>query len=287
MLLAAMVDGWWRKQFCGMLVGAEGAVWVSGWCWRMVWGLGLECEVDGPLPDAGGGMLAVVANHLSYLDILVMSATQPMVMVAKSEIRGWPLLGWITAQAGTVYVQRPDAPGGRTQTHSEVNALMAEAYRSGLPVLFFPEGTTTGGETVLPFRRGLFNSVVWDGVPVTTAALAYELGPGNAAATVAEDVCFVGDAEFAPHLFRAMGLRGLKVRVKFGGERVAGVDRFELAREARNRVVELYEGISGVRGIELGLDFPRALVGADAGENLFDGPVERGAAVYDEVGVGC
>jgi len=283
MLLAAVVDGWWRKQFCGMRVGAEGAVWVSGWCRRMVRGLGIECVVDGPVPDARGGMLAVLANHLSYLDILVMSATRPMVMVAKSEIRGWPLLGWITAQAGTVYVQRADAPGGQTQTHTEVNALMAAAYRSGLPVLFFPEGTTTGGETVLPFRRGLFHSVVYDGAAVETAALSYELGPGNGAATVAEDVCFVGDADFAPHLLRALGLCGLKVRVRFGGERVVGEDRFELARAARDSVVGLYEGLSGVRGIERGVDFVRA----DAGQHLLDRPVKRGAAIYDEVGVGC
>jgi 1-acyl-sn-glycerol-3-phosphate acyltransferase len=216
----------------------------------------------------------VVANHLSYLDILVMSATRPFVMVSKVEVRGWPLLGWITAQAGTVYVERADVKGGQKQTHAEVNAMMATAFRSGLPVLFYPEGTTTGGDTVLPFRRGLFNSIVRDGVPATTAALAYEIGPGNEGMNVAEHVCFVGDAEFGPHLFNLLGLTGVKVRVRFGGERIDGNDRFELALNARDRVVELYEGLSQVHGIERGVEFPRA--------RSRDRLVEDSAPAYDE-----
>lgn len=281
LLLAAVVDGQRRKTFCGMTVGPEGAVWVSGWCRRIMRALELKCVVEGPLPVAGTGGLAVVANHLSYLDILVMSATRPFVMVSKCEVRGWPLLGWITAQAGTVYVERADVKGGQRQTHAEVNAMMAKAFRSGLPVLFYPEGTTTSGDVVLPFRRGLFNSVVYDGVPVMTAALAYEMDASNADCSVAEDVCFVGDAEFGPHLFKALGLRGLKVTVRFGADEVAGEDRFALALNARDRVCELYEEISGVRGMERGVAFS-----SKQREHLFDGPVERLGAVHGEVGVG-
>ena len=256
LLLLAVGDGQWRKMFCGMKVGSEGALWVSAWCRRIVRALGLTCEIEGPLPEAGARGVAVVANHLSYLDILVMSATRPFVMVSKSEVRTWPLLGWITAQAGTIYVERADVKGGQRQTHAEVNAMMAEALRSGLPVLFYPEGTTSTGDGVLPFRRGLFNSVVCDGVPVKTAALAYEMDSSNAGCTLAEDVCFVGDAKFGPHLFKALGLKGLKAKIRFGTEEIAGVDRFALALNARDRVCELYEEIAGVRGVERGVGFP-------------------------------
>ncbi len=258
LLFAAVADGQFRKTFCGMRVGTDGAVWVSRWCRRIMRAMGLDCVVEGPVPDAGDGMLAVVANHLSYLDILAMASVRPFVMVSKIEVRGWPLLGWITAQAGTVYVQRADVKGGQTQTHAEVNAMMAEAFRSGLPVLFYPEGTTTGGETVLPFRRGLFNAVMHDRVPVRTAALAYEIDPSNAGVTVADDVCFVGDAEFGPHLFNALGLRSVKARIRFGAEEIAGRDRFELAVNARDSVIALYEELSCVSGIERGVEFPRA-----------------------------
>jgi 1-acyl-sn-glycerol-3-phosphate acyltransferase len=276
LLLAAVMDGQWRKTFCGMKVGAEGAIWVSGWCRRIMRGLGLECVVDGPLPVADERGLAVVANHLSYLDILVMSATRPFVMVSKCEVRGWPLLGWITAQAGTVYVERADLKGGQKQTHAAVNAMMAAAFRSGLPVLFYPEGTTTSGDKILPFRRGLFNSVVCDEVPLKTAALAYEMDASNQGCTIAEDVCFVRDAAFGPHLFKALGLRGVKVRVRFGADEIVGEDRFALAMNARDRVCDLYEAISGVRGISRGVAFPSLQEERVLGRVLPDGPTARG-----------
>jgi 1-acyl-sn-glycerol-3-phosphate acyltransferase len=280
LLLAAVAHGQWRKMFRGMKVGADGAVWVSAWCRRIVRALGLQCEIEGPIPEAGAGGLGVVANHLSYLDILVMSAVRPFVMVSKCEVRGWPLLGWITAQAGTVYVERADVKGGQTQTHAEVNAMMAAAFRSGLPVLFFPEGTTTSGDGVLPFRRGLFNSVVYDRVPVKTAALAYAIDASNVGCTVGEDVCFVGDAEFGPHLFKALGLKGVKVRVRFGAETIAGEDRFALALNARDSVCELYEAISGVCGLERGVEFPSL-----QRQQVLYGMVERAGSLRGEAGV--
>ena len=277
LLLAAVIDGHWRKAFCGMNVGAEGAVWVSAWCRRIMMALGLQCEIDGPVPSAGLRGLALVANHLSYLDILVMSATRPFVMVSKCEVRSWPLLGWITAQAGTIYVERADVRGGQRQTHAEVNAMMAAAFRSGLPVLFYPEGTTTSGDGVLPFRRGLFNSVVKDRVPVKTAALTYEMEASNAGCTIAEDVCFVGDAQFGPHLFKALGLKGLKVRVRFGTDEVQGEDRFALACHARDQVCDLYEDISGARGLERGIACPSMQQERVLSVGLPNGPAARGA----------
>ena len=275
LILAAVADGIVRRTLFGMRPGPVGAVWVHGWCRRIVRALGIECRVDGPLPVARGRGLAVVSNHLSYLDILVYSAITPFVMVSKTEVRGWPLLGWITAQAGTVYVERADIKGGQTQTHAQVNAAMAKAYASGLPVLFYPEGTTTDAGEILPFRRGLFNSVLSGGlsggVAVKTAAVMYQLREENGGATVAEDVCYWGDMVFGPHLFGCLGLRGLAVQVRFGDEVVEGGDRFALAVNAREAVVGLFAGL------EL----------AEACEDLFDGPVERVCALDDEVGVGC
>ena len=276
LLLAAVVDGQVRKWLGLMHPGPEGAVWVHGWCRRIARGLGVECEVSGPLPDAGDGMLAVVSNHLSYLDVLLYSAAQPFVMVSKTEVRGWPLIGWITAQAGTIYVQRADVKGGQTQTHAEVNAMMAEAYRSGLPVMFFPEGTTTDGSEIMEFRRGLYNSVMYDRVPVKVAAIRYEFTKANKGATVGEDVCFVGDAEFGPHLLGFLGLRGVKAKVRFGDEVVAGEDRFALARNSREVMVGLYNGLGAAQ----------QLPAVESAEDLFDGPVDGLGAVYGEGGAG-
>jgi 1-acyl-sn-glycerol-3-phosphate acyltransferase len=233
LLAAAVVDYGIRRPKWG----AGGAVWIHGWCRRIVTVMGFRCVVEGRVPRGG----AVVSNHLSYLDILLYSSVQPFVMVAKTEVRGWPLLGWLTAQAGTVYVQR----GGGPKTFPPVNAAMAEAYRSGLPVLFFPEGTTTDGAGVLPFRRGLFHSVLDNGVSLRTAAVGYSLDSYrvNGEATVGEDVCWWGEMGFTSHLFRVLGLRGLSAKIRFGEEVVERGDRFVLSETAQARVAAMYDGL--------------------------------------------
>ncbi len=163
LLLGAAVDFLIRRPRSSY----EGAVRMHGLCRRLVRAMGVEWVVEGGLPAYG----AVVSNHQSYLDILLFSALRPFVMVAKSEVQRWPLIGWLTAQAGTVYVVR----GGGPSTYPAVNAAMATAYRSGLPVLFFPEGSTTDGSEVLPFRRGLFHSVLNESVPLQIAGLRFSI----------------------------------------------------------------------------------------------------------------
>ena len=236
LLLAAGVE-WW---VCRPKLGAEGAVWIHRWCRRIVKVLGFRCEVDGWIPRGG----AVVSNHLSYLDILLYSSVRPFVMVAKTEVRGWPLMGWITSRAGTVYVER----GGGPKSWPGVNAAMAEAYRSGLPVLFFPEGTTTDGAGVLPFRRGLFHSVLNNWVPLRTAALRYSLeDAANRGISVAEDVCWWGEMGFVSHVFRLLGLRGVSVKVRFGDEVLERADRFALSETAQARVAAMYAELGGIQ----------------------------------------
>ena len=210
----------------------EGAERIHRYCRRIVRALGVRWSVEGDLPADG----AVVSNHLSYLDILLYGAVQPFVMVAKSEVRGWPLIGWLTARAGTVLVVR----GGGPSTYPGVNRAMAEAYRSGLPVLFYPEGTTTDGSEVLPFRRGLFHSVLNEGVALRTAAVAYSIGDNAGGATVADDVCWWGDALLAPHLFRLAGIEEVRATLRFGSEVTDRRDRFILSEQARTRVQAMY-----------------------------------------------
>jgi len=238
LLLAATMDGRVRHALGLLHHGAEGAIWIHNWCRRIVQCLGVECTPEGELPGrlaARGGFEAVVCNHLSYIDILLMSSVRPFIMVAKTEVRRWPLLGWLTAQAGTVYVTR----GGRPETYPAVNAAMAQAYRGGLPVLFFPEGTTTDGREVLPFRRGLFHSILRDDVQLRAAALSYHLNKPACGATVEQDICWVGDTTLVPHLLRLMGLPGVTASVRFG-EAVHGADRFQLSQAAHTAVTRMH-----------------------------------------------
>lgn len=203
---------------------------IHRYCRRIVRALGVRWSVEGAPPPDG----AVVSNHLSYLDILLFGAVQPFVMVAKSEVRGWPLIGWLTARAGTVFVVR----GGGPATYPGVNRAMAEAYRSGLPVLFFPEGTTTDSSEVLPFRRGLFHSVLNEGVALRTAALAFSIEDSEA--SVADDVCWWGDTLLAPHVFRFAGIEEVRATLRFGSEVTDRRDRFVLSEQARAQVQAMY-----------------------------------------------
>jgi lyso-ornithine lipid O-acyltransferase len=209
---------------------AEGAERIHRYCRKIVAALGVTWSFEGEIPSYG----AVVSNHLSYVDILLYASIRPFVMVAKREVRGWPGIGWLTSRAGTVYVVR----GGSPDTYPAVNRAMAEAYRSGLPVLFFPEGTTTDGSEILPFRRGLFHSVLNEQVPLNVAAVSY--ATDDEKASIANDVCWWGDATLAPHIVRLTGTDGVRARVRFGGEITERGDRFVLSQQARRQIAAMY-----------------------------------------------
>ena len=217
--------------------------------------LGVKWSVTGETPDGG----AVVSNHLSYLDILLYAAHRPFVMVAKSEVSEWPLIGWLTRQAGTVYVVR----GGGPATYPAVNQAMGEAFLSGLPVLFFPEGTTTDGSCLLPFKRGLLHSVLNESALLHVSALRYS----DASA------CWWGDATLLPHLLHVAGMKDLRAELRFGPEVQERSDRFELAASARGHIAQMREELSSQQ-IPL----------AHLHEDLLDRPVESLGALD---GHGC
>jgi 1-acyl-sn-glycerol-3-phosphate acyltransferase len=181
------------------------ANWLHRFAARAIRGLAIEVEVAGTFPEHG----AVISNHLGYLDIVVFAALHPCVFVSKAELQEVPVLGWMTTMAGTVYVAR-----GHGGSAVKARSGMQAAADAGLPVVFFPEGTTTNGSEMLRFHSGLLAQAMETGMPVTAAFLSYSLPAGNNA-TVADDVCYWGDAQMLPHIFKLLGLRGLKVKVRF------------------------------------------------------------------------
>jgi 1-acyl-sn-glycerol-3-phosphate acyltransferase len=213
----------------------ERADWLHRFCARAMKGMGIEISVSGAFPERG----AVISNHLSYLDIVVYASLHPCVFVSKAEIAGWPVVGWMTTMSGTVYVARGQG-GSAVKARKEMQVTLD----AGLPVMFFPEGTTTNGDEMLKFHSGLLAQVLEGGTTVTAAHLRYSLGAGNGAdATVADDVCYWGDRDMLGHVFTFLGLRGVKAEVRFAQEPIAfssdELHRRQAAVEARSAVMAL------------------------------------------------
>jgi 1-acyl-sn-glycerol-3-phosphate acyltransferase len=145
---------------------------------------GFEVRVHGRLP---AGPAVMVSNHASYIDAPVLAALAPVAPVAKSEIETWPLFGVAARQLGIVFVRRGDAHSGARALRGALRALA-----SGVSVLGFPEGTTTLGDQLLPFRRGLFGVARIAKVPVVPVAISY---PSPA-------LHWVGEAWFLSHYLR-------------------------------------------------------------------------------------
>jgi 1-acyl-sn-glycerol-3-phosphate acyltransferase len=143
----------------------------------------------------------VVANHLSYLDPIVLGGELPCTAVAKREIEGWPVLGTHLRDLGVMFVDRDDPHSG-----ASVLRQAARALDSGVAVLNFPEGTTTRGDSVLPFRRGIFGVALRLGVPVVPVRLDFE----------DRNLAWVGDATLVPHYLSTASKKTLRVRVRWG-----------------------------------------------------------------------
>jgi 1-acyl-sn-glycerol-3-phosphate acyltransferase len=210
--------------------------WQSSGSKRVLRVLGVRVHAAGNFPDHG----VLVSNHLSYIDILVYNSVHPCVFVSKSEVRGWPVFGWLARMANTIFVDR-----ARTRSTAAANTQMEQhLYRElageAVPLVFFPEGTTTDSTYMLPFRSSLFQPVCSVDVPVYPAHLRYSLLAGNApGTTVEQDVCYWGDMDFAPHMLRFLRLDGVQAEIVFGAEPIYSRDRKQAARLCEAAVRQL------------------------------------------------
>lgn len=172
----------------------------------------------------------VVANHISWLDIFVINSKYPSRFVAKSDIRDWPLIGWLCAQAGTVFIAR-----GRMRDVRRIFEGLVVSLRDGEHVAFFPEGTTATQGTLLPFHANLFESAIDAKVPVQPYALRYVDEQGRFQSTVD----FIGDTSFAESMMTI--LRGGKITAQLIVLPIIeteGVHRRDLAQTARDAIAK-------------------------------------------------
>jgi lyso-ornithine lipid O-acyltransferase len=211
------------------------ADWLHRFCAAALKGLKIDVDVTGNFPEHG----AMISNHLSYVDIVVFASVHPCVFVSKAEIEAWPIVGWMTTMSGTVCVAR-----GHGGSAMRARKGMLTAVDAGLPVVFFPEGTTSNGSTLLKFHTGLLAQIMDSGAPITAAHIKYSLMEENASdVTVADDVCYWGDAKMLPHIFKLLGLRGIRAEVRFAERPIEFspnvTHRKQAAIEARSAVASL------------------------------------------------
>lgn len=204
-------------------------LWSRGVC-RI---LGVRVRVEGPPPR---GAFLLVANHLSYLDVVVLGARMPCAFIAKSEIARWPVIGFLARSMGTLFVERENR-----RRLGALNERLATRLASGEALVLFPEGTSTDGKGVLPFRAALLEPAAALGLPVRYAALHYATPPGERPAS--EVVCWWGDMEFLPHVRELLRLAWIEAAVMFGPEPIAAPDRKTLATRLQHAVAERFEPV--------------------------------------------
>lgn len=175
---------------------------VKRWSYRLLRILRIDAQVDGAL--AAGGNVLVVANHISWLDIFVLNAHHPVRFVAKAELARWPILSQLIRGAGTVFIERE-----RRRDAHRVNEDMARVLAAGDVVAIFPEGTTTDGTSLLPFKSSLLQPIVDAEGQVQPVAIRYR----DHAGAPAMAPTYAGDTTFAQSFWAVCGEPTLTVEL--------------------------------------------------------------------------
>ena len=176
----------------------------------------------------------LVSNHLSYLDVLVLWSQTRCSFLAKSEVARWPLLGPLTRAAGTLYVDR----ARRGDVIPVIDAVRAR-LALGEGIVVFPEGTSSPGETVLPFLSSLFEAAAATSGSVSLAAISYDTD--DPVRPAHQHLAWWGDMEFSGHFWNLLMLPRFCARVHFGEQPVTGADRKVLARDAHAALLRIFE----------------------------------------------
>jgi 1-acyl-sn-glycerol-3-phosphate acyltransferase len=214
-------------RLSGSLTPWQRALWLQAACRGVLSSLGIRYNVHGAPPAHG----LVVSNHLSYLDILIYSAVMPCAFVSKIEVNTWPYFGVAARAGGTIFIDRTSRASA-----AAVAAEMSQRLTGPIPLLLFPEGTSTDGSQVLPFYTSLFQPAVTRRALVTPASVRYVIRNGIPESAL----CWFGDAPFVSHLWKALGTPGFSAEVSFGAPRFYS--------DRRTAALQTHEDVAAMRG---------------------------------------
>ena len=200
---------------------------VQDWSRRMLRILGVPLQVEGRPPAQGPVLL--VANHISWLDILVLNAARYCRFVSKADVRHWPVIGTLATGGGTLYIEREKRRDAMRVVHH-----MAESLQAGETLAVFPEGTTGDGRELLPFHANLVQAAVATGAPVQPVGLAYvDLASG----APSDGPLYLDEDTLLSSVWRTLAGPPFVANVRFGEpEQADGRDRRLWAYDLRGAV---------------------------------------------------
>ncbi len=222
-VVAILLAAAWDRLRGNPLHGGAARQMQKFWSWSICRLLGVRLSVEGPnlLPPPA----LIVSNHLSWLDILVITAYWPVSFLSKAEVRSWPGIGAAASALGTLYIER----GGRNAS-GVATEVMVQRLKEGHHVVFFPEGTTSPGREMLPFRPRLYQAALEARVPVQPLVLLYLDASGD----VSANAPFVDNEGLLPHVWRLAGESRTECVIRVCEPiEVEGMRRSDLSQQSR------------------------------------------------------
>jgi 1-acyl-sn-glycerol-3-phosphate acyltransferase len=183
-------------------------------------------RIEGDIPTSG----LLVSNHISYVDILVIGSVSPAVFISKSEVAGWPVFGWFATACGTIYVRRTI----RSDV-ARIGSEIRDRLERGFLLVLFPEGTSSDGRTVLPFKSSLLEPVQTVQVPVYAAHVSYCTAAGNSETVVP----YWADMTLVPHMIKLLSQPRVHANIRLRRIHSLPPERKELARILHENVIQL------------------------------------------------
>lgn len=207
---------------------------VRRWAQGLLHILNLRLRIHGQAPVAGGHLL--LANHVSWLDIYALFACVPQRFVAKAEVARWPVIGFLCRSVGTIFIERT-----QKRDALRVNQLMGQALSAGGNITIFPEGTTSDGRSLKPFRSPLLQAALDTDAILQPVLLRY----CDAYGQPSQAAVYIDDLSLGQSIARIIAARSLVVDIHFlPSRKAAGVDRRQLARALENELATKLEQLS-------------------------------------------
>lgn len=179
---------------------------IEDWCREVLDILSIGLNLRGETPPGRGSTVLFVANHVSWIDILIINACRRVRFVAKTEVRQWSLVGWMAARTGILFLNRT-SPHDLARVITKVTASL----RQGHCVALFPEGTTTDGTSLHVFHSGLFESAIAAEALVWPLAISYKRPDGS----LDSDIAFIGDQSLVSSIVNVLTRPVTRVQLSF------------------------------------------------------------------------